>query len=68
MFESNRHPPTFRLPEATVGRVAGCVTKIRAFGSSMTRADVVRLLVARGIGRAESDVSRLLPRSRARLG
>ena len=53
---------TFRLPEELIARVESCVSVIQErSGFSITRADVVRMLITRALDEAGHDLQRLFP-------
>lgn len=53
---------TFRLPEDLIARVESCVTHMQErSGFSITRADVVRMLLTRALDEAGCDFQRLFP-------
>jgi hypothetical protein len=61
----------FRLPHSLVERIEDCVAQSRSAGLLLTRADVVRLLIHRGLDMTGGDPAKLLgqrpkPKSRTR--
>jgi hypothetical protein len=50
----------FRLPLTLIARLDTCVEELRGAGLEVTRAEVVRLLLARAIEETNCEVSKLL--------
>ncbi len=51
---------TFRLPEALVARVDECLTRIQRSGLTVTRTDVVRMLIKHALDTVHCDANELL--------
>jgi hypothetical protein len=51
---------TFRLPKNLVARVEQCAERLRLSGLTVSRTDVVRLLITRGLDMTQCDPDALL--------
>jgi hypothetical protein len=50
----------FRLPKTLVGRIEGCVARLRRTGLDIKRADVVRMLLAHALDNGGCALTRML--------
>lgn len=54
----------FRLPESLIERIEGCEQKINESGLTVSRTDVVRLLLTYALNKSQADVKELLSSAR----
>ncbi len=60
MPEQSSKQYTFRLPDKLVARIDECLERIRATGLTVSRTDVVRMLIKHALDTIRCDVEGLL--------
>ena len=60
MSERGSKQYTFRLPDKLVARIDECLERIRGSGLTVSRTDVVRMLIKHALDTIHCDVKELL--------